>query len=56
MKDTVKEDLPYNTSFVVFDPFLRRSQVLLTSITYLTLAKKKLKQNKINHFFQIAFK
>ena len=39
MKDTFNEDLPYITYFVVFHPFLRRPQILLTFIRHLTLRK-----------------
>ena len=52
MKDAFNEGLSNITHFIVFHPFLRRPQILLTFVRHLTLIKsnlikkKKQKQNK----------
>ena len=52
MKDAFNESLPYITHFVVFHPFLRRQQSLLTVIRHLTLGKSTLiKQKKLAFSF-----
>ena len=46
MKDVFYEDLPYITYSVVFHPFLRRPQILLTFIRDLTLINSNLIKQK----------
>ena len=46
IEDAFNEDLSYITHFVVLHPFLRRSQILLTSIIHLSLIKSNLIQQK----------
>ena len=51
MKDGFTEGLPYITHFVVYHPFLRRPQILLTCIKRLALMKSDLiKEKQKLHF------
>ena len=56
MKNAFNKGLPYITHFVVFDQFLRRPKLLLTSIRHLTLIKTNLIKKKNSLLFQINFK
>ena len=44
------EDPPYITHFVVFHPFLRGPQILLTFIRHLILTKSNLSKKKLAFF------